>query len=46
MTRRYRDPTPALQRPEPPLSVWQRILCALVVDILVAGAVYVLAELK
>lgn len=39
--KRYRDPTPALKRPEPPLPLSQRILCGIIVGIIVAGAVYV-----
>lgn len=38
--KRYRDPTPALQRPEPDLPLSQRILCVIVTGIIIAGAVY------
>jgi len=41
MKRYLGDPTPALKRPEPALPLSQRILCAIVVAVLVAGAVYV-----
>jgi hypothetical protein len=35
------DPTPALIRPERPLPLRERIACAIVLALLVAGAVYV-----
>lgn len=39
--KRYRDPTPALDSPEPPLSAWQQVLMYVTLGVLVAGAVWI-----
>ena len=39
--RDYRDPTPALQRPEPDLPLAEKVWCVVIVTILVVGAVWV-----
>lgn len=45
MKRIPRDPTPALIPPERQLPLRERIACAIVLTLLVAGAVYVLVRL-
>jgi hypothetical protein len=39
--RDYGEPTPALKRPEPDLPLAEKIWCAVIVTLLVIGAVWV-----
>lgn len=41
----YRDPTPALQPPKRELPLGERIACAVIVTIIVVGAVWVSVHL-
>lgn len=45
LMRRYRDPTPALQRPEPHLPLSEKIWCAIVVMIVVVATVWISVRL-
>lgn len=44
--KRYRDPTPALECPAPPRpALVEKLLCALIAVVLIAGAVWVSVHL-
>lgn len=43
--KRYRDPTPALQRAQPELPLREKVCCALIVVIAVIGIVFISVHL-